>query len=485
MNASSLNRRTFLTGVAATASAGLLEAQGNGTPLPGPSGPIGTKSDRPTLLLGDEAAITGGLRPSVVGDGCKRLQVRNWNTVDDSFTWQVDARASGVYDVTALTKSKGAVLELKCGHQKIERPVATAWDRIELGRLNLSKGMQEITLRATQPVERMEFYSLELVEPGLANKLWQQAQETRSDTSWMRKAKYGLQFHWTSMSAPRHGDRKPYREACRDFSAKEFASLVNSTGAGYVIITTSHAQHYFPAPIKAIDRIKPGRTSERDLVRDWIEALGAYNIKLMLYYHVGHDDWRQPDGWWRSTGYDSKNPKQFLDNWMNITTEIGQRYRDGLAGWFFDDGCVYYPLNPDFRRLTASAKAGNPARLVCYNPWVLPRTTDFQDYLCGEGYGFLKFWEGLPADGTGIYQSGPHKGLQAHTNFILENDWVHGRLDTPIGPPKYPKEQFIADIKAGIAHGVVPSVNMEIYQDVGIGEQSAELMGALRNEIKR
>src|SRR5579862_3768627 len=382
MDASSLNRRAFLAGVAGMA-AGRLNAQGNGTPPPGPSGPVTIKSDRPTLLLGDEAAITGGLRPGIVGDGCKRLQVRGWSTTDDSFTWQVDVPASGEFEVTALTKSKGAVLLLQCGDRKIERLVSTAWDRIDMGRLNLSKGKHQISLRATTPTAEMEFYSLELIRPDFSNQLQEQAREMHSDTSWMRQAKYGLQFHWTSMSAPRRGERKPYAQACRDFPAKEFAEMVSSTGAGYVIITTSHAQHYFPAPIQAIDRIKPGRTSERDLVRDWIEALGAYDIKLMLYYHVGHDDWKQPDGWWRATGYDSKNPKPFLDNWTSITTEVGRRYGKGLAGWFFDDGCVYYPLNPDFRRLTEAAKTGYAGRLVCYNPWVLPRMTDFQDYLCG------------------------------------------------------------------------------------------------------
>jgi hypothetical protein len=476
-----LNRRAFLAGIAGVAP-GRLNAQG--TPPPGPSGPVTMKSDRPTLLLGDEAAITDGLLPGIVGDGCKRLQVRNWNTADDSFTWQVDVPTSGEFEVTALTKSKGAVLLLQCGDRKVERPVSTPWDRIDMGRLKLSKGKHQISLRATTPIAGMEFYSLELIEPGFNNQLQKQAREMHSDTSWMRKAKYGLQFHWTSMSAPRRGDRKPYAQACRDFPAKEFAAMVNSTGAGYVIITTSHAQHYFPAPIQAIDRIKPGRTSERDLVRDWIEALGAYDIKLMLYYHVGHDDWRQPDGWWRATGYDPKNPKPFLDNWTSITTEVGRRYGKGLAGWFFDDGCVYYPLNPDFRRLTEAAKTGHAGRLVCYNPWVLPRMTDFQDYLCGEGYDFLKFWDGLPADGTGIYTSGPHKGLQAHTNFVLESDWPHSRLNTDISPPRYPKEQFIADMRAGIAHGVVPSVNLEIYQDGGIGDASQALMAALKKELK-
>ncbi|MBZ5580723.1 MAG: alpha-L-fucosidase [Acidobacteriia bacterium] len=480
-----IGRRAFLAVAAGLAGAARLGAQqGNFTLPPGPSGPIGIKADRPTLLMGDEAKIAGALQPGMVGNTCKRLQVRNWNTADDSFTWQVDAPAGGEFDVTALIKSKGAVLEFTCDGKKTERPVSTAWDRIDLGPLKLTKGLHEISLRAPQPAPNMEFYSLELIRPDLDRKMQKQVKDMRSDTSWMRKAKYGLQFHWTSMSAPRQGERKNYLEATRDFPAKEFAAMVNATGAGYVIITTSHAQHYFPAPIQAIDRIKPGRTAERDLVRDWIEALGAYNIKLILYYHMGHDDWRQPDGWWRATGYDPKNPQKFLANWTAITTEVGQRYGKGLAGWFFDDGCAYYPLNPDFRSLTAAAKTGNPNRVVCYNPWVLPRMTDFQDYLCGEGYEFLKFRDGLPADGTGIYTSGPHKGLQAHTNFILEGDWPHSRLNTPIRPPRYPKDQFIADMKGGIAHGVVPSVNLEIYQDGGIGEASAALMAVLGQEIE-
>jgi hypothetical protein len=80
--------------------------------------------------------------------------------------------------------------------------------------------------------------------------------------------------------------------------------------------------------------------------------------------------------------------------------------------------------------------------------------------------------------------SGPHKGLQAHTNFILEGDWVHGRLNREIAPPRYSRDQFIADMKAGIAHGVVRSVNLEIYQDVGIGDESQALMAALSQEVK-
>jgi hypothetical protein len=34
--------------------------------------------------------------------------------------------------------------------------------------------------------------------------------------------------------------------------------------------------------------------------------------------------------------------------------------------------------------------------------------TDFQEYLCGEGYDLLTSWDGLPPDGSGVYTSGPH-----------------------------------------------------------------------------
>jgi hypothetical protein len=61
--------------------------------------------------------------------------------------------------------------------------------------------------------------------------------------------------------------------------------------------------------------------------------------------------------------------------------------------------------------------------------------------------------------------------------------WVHSGLNTEIPAPQYNKEQFVQDMKAGIAHGIVPSVNMEIYQDGGVGEASLEFMKAVKQSI--
>ena len=155
-----IDRRQFLAGAAAMAAACIVRGQQTEGP-PGPSGPISIKSDRPTLLMGDEAVIAGGPKPQSVGHGAKRLQVGNWTSAEDSFTWQVDVPSSDEFLVTALTRSRGAVLELKAGSQKLERAVETNWDRIEMGRLRLDKGVHALALRAAKPGGRMEFYSLE------------------------------------------------------------------------------------------------------------------------------------------------------------------------------------------------------------------------------------------------------------------------------------------------------------------------------------
>jgi hypothetical protein len=443
--------------------------------------PITIKDDRPTLLMGDAATLRGGLQARAPDHGAKHFHVSHWTKADDSFTWTVQVPSAEELMVEALIRGSASTVELVVGQQRLERRIHTAWNRVEIGRIRLARGLHKISLVAPLPGNDLELYSLELTTPELNARLLRDAAAMRSDTAWMRQAKYGLQFHWTSQSQPRSGPRKPYAQAVHEFPAKEFASNVAQAGAGYVIFTTSHAEYFFPAPIKAIDRIMPGRTAERDLPRDLIEALGEYGIRLLLYYHTGHDHFREPDGWWARSGYDPNNPERFLSNWCAITSEVGSRYGKGLAGWFFDDSCVYYPLNPDFRRLTAAAKTANPERLVCYNPWIWPRCTDFQDYFCGEGYEFLKVRDNLPPDGSGIFFAGPQKGLQAHTNFILESDWCHTKANTEIPAPSRRKEDFVRDCVNGIQHGIIPSVNLEIYQDGGVSATSLAYLSALKS----
>jgi hypothetical protein len=474
-----LTRRQYLK-LSAAGLAGVAGAQTL------PNGVIAIRDDRPTVLMAAAADRTLSLPTEPNLSGFDTPHVSGWSLPTDSFNWTVDAPVAGEYSVVALIRGTGATIQISSDKAHTPPPTAvdTGWDRVSLGTVKLVRGAQTFILWAPKPGDGLELYSLELAAPQLAARVLDQARAMRSDTSWMRQAKYGLQFHWTAQSQPRTGPRKPYAEAARDFATRAFAETVHESGAGYVILSVSHPEFYFPAPIAAIDAAMPGRTARRDLVRDLIEELGRFGIRLMLDYHPGHGDWRDPNGWWARSSYNTNHPERFLANWCSITSEVGLRYGNGLAGWFFDDGRVYYPLAPDFRRLTAAAKVGNPRRLVCYNPSIYPRLTDFQDYSCGEGYGSLKAFDHLPAGASGVFSSGPQQGLQAHANFVLESDWCHAEPETAIPAPSIAKETFVADLSAAIARGIVPSINLEIYQDGGIGPASLDYLKALKAAVK-
>lgn len=99
---------------------------------------------------------------------------------------------------------------------------------------------------------------------------------------------------------------------------------------------------------------------------------------------------------------------------MKIFTEMGKRYGNGLDAIFLDDGCVWYPA--DFEKLGAALKAGNPKRIICYNPWIGANLTPFQNFYCGEGF------DGKETPyiiDIGVISEGLQKGLQLFGNFIL------------------------------------------------------------------
>jgi hypothetical protein len=427
--------------------------------------------------MAHDADLSGGLNRIPVDQTCKYFQVDRWNSPDDEIAWTFVSDGDTDLSTTLLVKGKNACINVNCNGEQGSVPVDYGWDRVQGPAIHIKQGENRIVLKAVAPGEGLEIYSLELITAQDAARRDAGVHALRSDTQWMREAKYGIQCTWTSWSYPRHGPLKPYNAAVNAFDAEGFAKSAADMGAGYVIMTTSHAEHYIQAPITAVDRVMEGRTTSRDLIADLIAALNGYGIKFILYYHIGHDDYRRNpiEGWWVNTGY-LRDKAVFWRHWCEIIGEIGERYGRGLAGWFFDDGCAYYPLNPDFAELTGVAKTGNPHRVVCYNPWIWPRFTDFQDYFCGEGYDFLRTTAFLSLNGNGIFTGGPQQGLQAHTNFILEQNWWHDKEDTPIGPPSMPLSQFQADMKRAFAYGIVPSVNLEIYQEGTFSEESVRYM---------
>jgi hypothetical protein len=76
------------------------------------------------------------------------------------------------------------------------------------------------------------------VLPASANAEMTAAEESarahRASTDWFVNAGYGAMFHWTDLTQPRDGMKKPYPEAVSAFEVDAFARLMGEIGAAYV-----------------------------------------------------------------------------------------------------------------------------------------------------------------------------------------------------------------------------------------------------------
>jgi hypothetical protein len=462
-----------------------------------------------TVLMAADARMEGPLKV-LWPDQAKRYWVSNWTSDGDSFTWKVRVPVAGSYSVALLAENCGQIfidcklaspgpvqvelasklgkLTYTIGYRKAS--YSNSWMRDDVpGMLRLPAGESEITLRAVAPAGEafnLALFSMELVKPAVARELSVEAAALRSSTQWMVDAKYGLMFTWNEATFPRTGPKKSFEEATRDFDVNAFAYMVANTGAGFIVLTTSWSSYYFPAPIKSWERLVPGHTTSRDLIADLADALGKRHIKLMLYYHAG----RSKDDWWGREEVRAMDKHAYFKGWEEQIREIGLRYKDKLAGWWFDDAVAfYYPMQAPWKAMTEAAKAGFAGRVVGYNAWILPMATDLQDYSCGEG----DFPDRLapendaelPVGGSGIYLSGPQKGLQATMTLTNEGtDWGHVTKDAEVPAPRYPTAQMIDYIRQSMARRAVPVINLEVYQDGSASQKTIDEFKAIKAAVE-
>jgi hypothetical protein len=450
---------------------------------------VSVNPGRPILLLGDNARLSGeGIHYSPGPDW-----IAGWTSTSDSISWRVRLPSAGRYSV-AMTYScasgcAGVPIDISAnGHERLlattqeTQGVWRGWQAFERfsvpGTLPLNAGVNTIEIRAlgkSGTAEILRLNSLCLISPvarRAAELADNRAQAMRVDASWLRAAKYGLMVHWLPGTMPQSGPKKEFCDAVHDFDVERFAEMVKTTGAGYLIFTVAQLQ-YFAAPFQAVDAVLPGRTcKDRDLFGDLASALASRNIRLILYYHHGVGD---PE-WVRAAGFLQPDKSGFFRHEAAILSEAGRRYGDKLAGWWFDDR---YPFQP-FEQLDKAAKAGNSARLVAFNSWILPKSTDFQDYWAGEMGGDL-----LPLPATGFFDhGGPESGLHPHVLILLDDGWVHGSQDTKIVPPRHSDEQLIDYIKDCNSKGATVTMNIGVYQDGTPSPQTLMQLYAVRKSIR-
>lgn len=444
-------------------------------------------------LIPFRGGLNNGVRQLYPEEPYKTFWVENWTAPEQSIVWKVntgseDYQAAMLVSVNNLEDGEDVAVTLSNGTDSVIcRIGTTGWQRCRFPRpLHFTKGTSELSLKISEPGKKADFniylYSLEVVKPETCKKLQVEAASLRSNTSWMADLPYGFFFHWNSKSMPKAGEPLAYEEAVNRFDAERFARTVNECGGKLVFFTTSWAEYYFPAPIQTIDSILPGRTTKRDLVADLSEALGKYGIRLILYYHVGHGD----KEWWDKQHYTRNDAGDLFANVEKIVGEVSQRYGSRLAGLWMDDGIGYYPNGASFERIAKVAKSGNKDLAICFNSWILPKLTDFQDYYAGE-LGLSPESAGiddpyLPLDGDGLFHGGPQDGLQATFSGTLEpGDWTHIYKDSIIGDPVLSIDELTQVVRESNRRKNLPMINVRIYQDGTISPKSE----ALLKELKR
>ena len=437
---------------------------------------------------------------STTESAAKGMWIQSWSDPQQTFAWKVQVPQASEYSVDVLVSgAPGSQIEIAGPRDTIKVTIPEGndhwgnnWNKISVpGWLKLPQGTSTVTVRGPNPAgiatsknhfKGMALMSLELIARSQKQAIAKRIRDSRSSAKWLGDAQYGLMFQWGQWGYPEHGEAKPWPKMIDDFDVEKFADMVQSTGAGYVIWSTVWRSYYFPAPIQSIEQIMPGHTSKRDLIGDLADALHRRGIKLVLYYNGSAlTNFRGADP--NKVGTDA----QFRKNWIAIVTEVGERYGNRVAGWFIDEGWYPSPFEEENRAL----KAGYPGRIVSFNDWVRPRTTDFEDVEFGEGFNCLNdgagrlFPDGPPAGGDGIYVEGLHKGLQAHGMFILDGpDWGIWKPDTTIAKPMFTSDEIVNMATDAKAHHVALSFDLLMYEDGTVSSASPDAVKLFGRKVR-
>jgi alpha-L-fucosidase len=305
------------------------------------------------------------------------------------------------------------------------------------------------------------------------------AEYQRANTDWLAECRFGIGVHWTALVTPRHGAPVAFGDAVAAFDVDGFADAVTYAGADYVLFTSAHALQMLPSPHPVIDAILPGRTTERDLIGDLADALGARGLSLMVYYN--HSCNQQDDAEWeKAVGYHDPCKDRLAENLTNIVTWLGERHGEKLRAWWFDSAYSLDPRGPhnsvttemgDYRfpweSFSAAAKAGHPDRLVTFNAGIGETYlyTTHQDYWAGEMVDIDR-----PAQCRYL-----DNGLQWFGWTCLEDRaWAHSTIDTEIPSPLYTDEALVAFVRACNARQAPMTFNVGIYQDGTMPDASVE-----------
>jgi len=262
------------------------------------------------------------------------------------------------------------------------------------------------------------------------------------------------------------------------FDVEAFAGQIHQCKADYVIFTLGQNTGYYCSPNATYEKYlgaKPGqRCSKRDLPGELGEALSKHGVKLILYLparHPKHDpEARAKLG---DAGERRPAPPEFVKRWSEVVREWSLRYKDKVAGWWFD-GC-YNTQGWDWNTFTAACRAGNPDSILAFNKGskvtkAFRRLSHRQDYTAGEQNDWAATPEKNPAP----------EGMYWHVLSYMGSRW--SRSDGP----RTSDEEIIEHIRTVNKQGGVVTIDVKAnYEDGKIISNHFKQLLAIGEALKK
>ncbi len=296
-------------------------------------------------------------------------------------------------------------------------------------------------------------------------------------TDWFKDHRYGVFVHYlnscqnSAESLNSLGRETSWDECVREFDVEKFAERMQETGAGYVFFTIMQQSRFMIAPNATFDRLtgyKPGEAcATRDLIEDLYQALHKRNIDLMLYY-TGDATSADPQA---AAGLKVQFPvtEEFVRNWAAVAAEYGERYKDKVRGYWVDGCYTGIGYNDHLLKILGDGlRAGNPDRIVAFNPGVDPGVhshSRWEDYTCGEMNTFADLPKSRFVDGK-----------QWHLLSFLGKWWG--------APGVALSRQELADYVFTVNElGGVVSIDVMLYRDGELDRSQLEVLRTLRKKL--
>ena len=365
--------------------------------------------------------------------GPKNSLVRNWNSNSQYLRWNINSSVEGNYYIDALMKQqKSVTVRIQVGSNILDKTLSgDIIDKVAMGQINIPQGNSTLTISVPTGTFNIALFSLELYPAAAKTAIDTKIATGRSKATWMSNAPMGMMYQWGQWGGDRQGKGSEWPACYAKMDWAGFAQRLKDEGADFLVWSITYSEYYIAAPIAAVDSVLPGRTCKTDYLGNLLTECQKRGIKVIFYYHTGHDSNPNRD-WWNAFwtvpitsrgAYALKGTAMY--KWIKIVSEIGNRYGAKLSGWLFDDGGIFYPAPMDM--LNTAAKTGYPDRVVSFNSAYVfdftARMTEYEDYYFGEttaGFGYKTGMMEWPTDANGIYTSGPFKSEHAFANVQTE-----------------------------------------------------------------